>query len=173
MTRMPPLDPEVLADQYRRELIARDAHREESPAKNPLAKSRPVYVGAWKCRKCDALVPIQESDMDFLATWNDVLRARGEAPIDPHSVMFCDACRTKYKSRDFQLDRARGNRDRTERLAEAIRRIKGAANPDGEHETIRALRELGHPDVDGLLSLLREKAANTKSKPTRGTKTHF
>jgi hypothetical protein len=159
------MDPEVLADIAKRDRIAasRDPMAFEPALRAAVAKIRPVFVGAWKCRTCNALVPVQEQDLENLASCNDALRRRGEEPLDHNRIMFCDSCREAHK-----LDAARRRRREVERLAEVIRALKSAADPDSERALIHQLRELNHPDVDGLLNALRERANKPAKSAPKG-----
>lgn len=163
MTRPPDFrDPEVLADLRRRVELERTRPTSPEKIEAVYAWKAPEFIGAWKCRTCGQLVPIQESDMANLAMWNRELRKRNEEPIDTARIVFCDACRTEHRKS------APGRRtEEVARLAEVIRTLKGAADPDREMATIRTLRDLGHPDVDGLLSELRERAGAKATKKAR------
>lgn len=155
------IDPEVLADLRLRESTERD----RAPANAAIYDwRRPQFCGAWPCRTCSTLVPVQASDLENVAMWNRILKARGEEPIEVERVMFCDDCRALHKDRG-----AGKRREQNERLAEEIRKLKAAPDPDRERATINTLRDLGHPDVDGLLHELRERAGSTsKAKASRG-----
>lgn len=157
-------DLEVAYDLALRARTERDRRpAEQATSINGVGWKRPEFVGAWHCRTCNELVPIQEADMEHVAIWNRRLRARGEEPIDTSRIVFCDPCREKHRE-------AAPEKRRTEvmRMSEVIRELKSSPDPDRELATIRTLRDLGHPDVDGLLSALRERAgAKTKTKRSK------
>ena len=150
------MDPEVLADLRLRERTA----AERSAASPALyAWKPPVFVGAWKCRTCEVLVPITTEDLERLAMWNRVLRSRKQEPIDHNRIVFCDACRDSLKAK------AGDRRSEEARITgELVRELKAATNPDSERATANRLRDLGHPDVDGLLGALRERAGYGPAK---------
>lgn len=160
MTREWEPDPEVIADLQLREQTARARPRNEAKTEALYTWAPPEIVAKWKCRTCGALaVPISADDLEFAAVWNRKLRSRGEAPLDPDRIVFCDACRDKH--------RASGEHRRAEereRIAEEIRKLKNADDPTLEAATIKTLRELGHPDVDGLVQSLVAKAITRLEK---------
>lgn len=99
MTRLPGLDPEVLADLRRREASERDPSRTRS---DPSAWTEPAIVEHWPCRKgCGAMVGVTREAVDTLATANRMLASRREQPIAKAKVMWCPEC----KARDDELAR--------------------------------------------------------------------
>lgn len=156
------IDPEVLADLQLREHTERT--RRTKPVDAIYAYKPPEFVGAWRCRRCGVLVEIQASDLENLAMWNRVLKARGEAPIDNTKIALCDECKAVEDDR-----RSDGRKEQAGIVNDLIRSLKATDDIDGidARAQTKRLRELGHPDVDGLLHELRERAGARAAKRAR------
>lgn len=160
MTREYEPDPEVVADLQLRARTARERPRTEAQVDKVLAWQPPEIVGQWRCRTCGSkFMPITADALEYARMWNRILQRRGEAPLDPERIVFCDDCRELHRSHG-----ADKRRDEVDRMAEEVRKLKNAADPTSEQATIRTLRELGHPDVDGLVHSLTAKAAGRLEK---------
>ncbi|MBA2718912.1 MAG: hypothetical protein H0U52_06695 [Chloroflexi bacterium] len=152
-------DPEVVADLQLRARTERDRSRfQGEPRWAP-----PRFVAAWKCRTCGVLVDVTVDALERLAVFNSILRRRNEAPLDHNAIVFCDDCLPQFKA--FAADHARG---KTDRLAEEIRKLKNSGDPVSEHAVIKTLRDLGHPDVGGLLACLAAKGPTKKTRKQDG-----
>lgn len=160
-------DPEVVADLRLRASSERDPSRSR-PSEKLLGTWKPdedKFVGAWKCRyferaKCGEFVGVTQDTVDRLEQFNRMLDRRGEAPINTSTVLICDRCiARRAESVPAKL------RARVDELAGVIRKIKATANPRAEHDLIRELTRLSHPDVKGLLDALDGKLKRDKSRP--------
>jgi hypothetical protein len=159
MTRDPITDPEVIAD-----LRLRAASERSRGNGDPTLSYRaPVLVEQWPCRgKCGATVPVDEAGVHARNKANAQLARRGEPELGKHEIAFCPACKAKYAP-------ARGDamRRHADAMAAAIRELKTLVDNDlRERALIARLRELGHPDVDGLVRAVREGRA-AKNNTTR------
>lgn len=154
------LDPEVAADLALRvssmqdRTRSRDARYDWSPA---------VIVGQWRCRnrQCGTWVPVPVGAMEAFAEFNQQLRARGEASLDQDTILTCDPCRVLLAGLF-----AKKRREQTERMRAAIIELKQTKDPARERAIVEQLRIWHHPDIDGLVTWLRErdKAGNGRKK---------
>lgn len=143
------IDPEVLADLHLRAATEREPTRmRDMPTWKPAA-----IVDHVPCRnRCGRVVEWTDEAEHAFETWNRILLAKRDAPLDKTRIVFCDACRMSGVQPG--ADR---NRKQHEMLRERIRYLKQSANPDGETKVIDEIKKLGHPDVPGLLEALRQK----------------
>lgn len=155
------LDPEALADIELRNRSMRDRSRgSELPVYVP-----PVLVADWKCRgNCGASVSVTQDALDRLAIFNAELTRKGDAPLDANRIVFCDACKARGMSMAPE-----SNRNKTERLAGVIRKLKASRRPEEERELMLQLDALGHPDTAGLVAAIR---ARLDAKSIRGKREH-
>lgn len=168
MTRDAITDPEIIADMRARNRVAGGLDRPiEVAPKGPLggAWAPPEIVEGWACRaRCGRFVP---ATAEALARWADANRAlqrRGLEPIGKHEVLFCASCKSKHAP-----ERGDARRRQADAMADAIRELKGLVDNDlRERSLIARLRDLGHPDVDGLVRAVREsRAAKIATTPRR------
>lgn len=154
------LDPEVVADLQLRAATERDRSRSrEMPQWSPS-----VVLTHVPCRKrCGSLVEWNDAAEERFVAFNRMLEARGEAPLDKTKILFCDKCRVLRRQAV-----ADHNRKQVDLTGEVIRDLRRASNPDGERDLIAKLRELGHPDIDGLLETLRTRNKTQSGKRTKG-----
>lgn len=144
------LDPEIQADLDLRESSVHDPKRtRKEPKWVP-----PVEVALWTCRRprCPNVVGVTQEVVEQLETFNGYLRARAEREIPTNAVMLCSDCR-----REAAAYRVGIIRERHDELANVIRELKQSPTPRNEHDRIRKLEELRHPDIKGLLDALDEK----------------
>ena len=164
-------DPEVVADLRLRASTERDTTRSAKPPEYVP----PTFVAKWRCKTpgCGALVDVTEESMERLAVFNGRLRSKAEAPLDPHSIVFCADCEQRN-------DAAQSERRRREvdRMAIVIRGVKSGQFPlrvtwnNTEHTLTEAqayekLERWGHPDVPGLKQAIAERNATSGAKRTR------
>jgi hypothetical protein len=155
------LDPEVIADLQLRAATERDPTR----SRNPPNWSPPTVIGVVPCRaRCGAVVGWTAEAEDAFETWNRILLAKREAPLDKTRIVFCVACR-----RGGRESTAADNRKHVDQTADVIRKLKASAKPDQERDLLAKLEKLHHPDIPGLLEALRAK--REKQTPGRRAKT--
>lgn len=155
-------DPEVLADLQLRASSERDRSRSRSDGN--YSWSPPSIVGKWRCRNphCKSLVDVPEPAMERFCAFNELLRRRGEEPLDRDKILFCPSCEAEF--RRVAGDR---RRERVERMRSAIVELKATRDAERQRELLDQLRIWHHPDVDGLANWLREReriAGNAKPK---------
>lgn len=90
MTRLPGLDPEVLADLRAREASENDRDRMRETA---LAFGDPAPIEHWPCRGCGAMVGIPQAALDAHAALDRLARKRDGRPLA--RTIPCDACKRK------------------------------------------------------------------------------
>lgn len=90
MTRLPGLDPEVLADLRAREASESDRDRSRETAQ-PFGDSLPVEH--WPCRGCGTLVGIPQAALDAHAAMDRLARKRDGRPLA--KTIPCEACKRK------------------------------------------------------------------------------
>lgn len=153
MTREFEPDPEVIADLQLRDATERDRSRTRRAS---YAWTPSKIVGAWRCKnlRCPAFVEVTEETMERFCMFNSQLRSRGEAPLDPSKILYCDPCITEYKR--TAPDRRRAQMDR---MAVVIRQLKDSGDASRERDLIAQLEEWGHPDVTGLVKAITERLA--------------
>jgi hypothetical protein len=147
-------DPEVLADLAFREASVRDPNRTRSDSN--YTWTPPTSVGVWACRNphCRRLTKIYQANLDAFHTFNRMLAARDEPPLDGTKIAFCEDC-TVENNRTAPARR----RAQVDRMADAIRQLKASTDPEQERELITNLVKWGHPDVAGLVTAIRERRA--------------
>lgn len=154
------IDPEVLADLRLRASSQHDRTRTGAGTWSP-----PKIVDRVPCRnRCGAVVAWTAEAEDTFQTFNRQLAARADAPLDKTRIMFCARCEAEGRAQ-----RATGLRGLHAKVAEAIRELKNGCEPDRERELLAKLSKAGHPDVKGLEQWLREKAAKSSRRVTRGS----
>ncbi len=155
------LDPEVLADLQLRAASEHDATRTRiSPA--AIGTWKPdADVTTWPCRRpgCEQPVGVTQDAIDYLAMCNGWLRKRGEREIPTDAVMLCEPCRKR-----LQGIYEKAHEKQRERCRELVQKLKASATPRNEHEIIRALEDVKHPDVSGLIESLAAKLESGKNK---------
>lgn len=152
-------DPESREDAELRERTERDTTR----SREMPTWSAPVFVDRWLCRGCRAPVDVTSETVDRFTLFNRMLESRGEERLNPHKVVFCDACRARGQA--MQGER---NRKHTDALAALIVKLKASRDPANEREPLRRIAELGHPDIPGMLETIkakRDKAPGSKRAP--------
>lgn len=152
-------DPEVVADLRLRAATERDPNRSrEMPRYEPAKIHSHV-----PCRgRCGAIVSWTEEAEHAFQTWNRVLAAKAEAPLDKTRIVFCNTCR----QRGAELT-ADANRKKVDAMAAAIRELKIGCHEHRENELLDKLEQAGHPDVPGLRQWLRDNAGKSK-RQTKG-----
>lgn len=159
-------DPEVIADLQLRAYTekSRNGLSEAAFGQAIRAAAKPKIIGQVPCRaRCGSLVDWTEEAEESFATFNRKLLSTRDAPLDKTRIVFCIRCRDRGR-----LEAAAINREHIDRLREVIRRVKASSHPDSEHDLHKQLRELRHPDVEGLLEALRTKGQ--KQPGTRARK---
>jgi len=161
MTREFEVDPEVIADLKLRAATEHDRSRSRPTS---YAWTPPKIVGAWHCKnpRCRVLVDVTEETMERFCMFNAHLRRRGEDPLEPSKILYCDSCIVEYKR--TAPDRRRGQMDR---VAVAIRQLKESGDSSRERDLIAQLEEWGHPDVTGLVQAITERRAAASGTGTR------
>ena len=152
------LDPEVVADLKLREATLRDPTRTR---RDPTTRwDPPKIIGQWPCRNqaCRKPVDVTADAVEYFDMFNRMLAARGELPLESSLTVACTECR-----RLLEDHRAVRNRDRREELRDAIKQLKASKNPPTEHDLIKRITKLGHPDVPGLLQALAERTAKKRA----------
>lgn len=119
-------------------------------------------VATRPCRACGAPCDVTEAGMFALKTCNRILLARGDMPISETKTFACDACVGRVREASGEE-----NRRNVDLMRAAILDLKDAIDPASEKGTIEVLKELGHPDVPGLLLAIAEKRAESKGKGKR------
>ncbi len=143
------LDPEVLADLRLREATERDATRSREMPKYVA----PRIVERVPCRaRCGQLADWTDEAEQAFETFNRALAAKADAPLDKTKIAFCSAC--VDEGRKLIADNSRKHVDK---LAEKVRELKDSERPWDEGELLSQLRKLGHPDIPGLVSALRDR----------------
>jgi hypothetical protein len=160
------LDPEILADQHRR---ARYGGADRGvPDDYPPGRARPpAIVAGWACRAgCGRFVPVDDAAVAARDSANGQLRRRGEPELGVHEIMFCPACKHRAAP-----DRADALRRRVDETAKLIAELKTLVDNDlRERSLVARLRDLGHPDVDGLRKAIAEsRAAKNPTQKRRTT----
>lgn len=158
-------DPEVIADMQLRARTERDRGRltDAQFAAKIRDAAKPKIIERVPCRgRCGALVDWTEEAEESFRTFSRILLAKRDAPLDKTRIVFCVACRARGR-----IEAGDGNRRHVDELRDAIRRIKGSANPDSERDLIQKLRDLKHPDVEGLLEALRTKGVKQPGSRAR------
>jgi hypothetical protein len=152
-------DPEVVADL---QLRARTERERGGRAAREPSWSPPVIAARWRCRGCksDWLVDVPVDAVAAYLTFNEELKRRGEEPLDESRIVFCDECRDKGRRMAPE-----GRRNQVERLRSVIQKLKASRRPEEERELILQCTALGHPDVEGLVSSLRDKRAAKQKGP--------
>src|SRR4051812_28254255 len=92
------LDPEVLADLQLRERTARErpGNSETQFGRMLRAVGTPRVVDKTPCRaRCGGLADWTEEAENAFSTFNRMLDASGDAPLDKTKILFCDACRKR------------------------------------------------------------------------------
>jgi len=171
MTREYEMDPEVAADIALRNRTMRERrHAAETPAWQP----QPI-VAQWPCRAagCTNAVEVTPDALERLDVFNRELKRRNEEPLDTNKIAICSDCQAK---RWAML--ANRNRDRVEKLAAAIRELRGGAmhpQPPGpapnrarEVVLMRDIIALGHPDPDGLFKAIADARNAGGGRKARG-----
>lgn len=90
MTRLPGLDPEVLADLRAREASEGDRDRSRETA---LAFGDPTPVEHWPCRGCPAMVGMTRDALELHDMFNRQLWRRRQPQLPKRGL--CDACRKR------------------------------------------------------------------------------
>lgn len=157
-------DPEVIADLQLRASSQYDSTRTRTAN---YGWTKPTEVEFWPCRmgSCSNMVGVTEETLHALDVHNRRLKSKLEAPINTEQCVFCDEC--KARGRAMAADR---NRKHVDGLAMLIRELKGepAPKPERERVLIEQIRHMHHPDVDALVTAIRERRAGPKSKAPRG-----
>lgn len=166
------LDPEVIADLRLRASTERDTSRaKEAPTWTPAK-----IFGQWCCRTpgCGAMVDVTEDCFERWSIFNRELRRRGEDPLDPKLIVYCDRCEGLFRAAS-----ADKRRKEVDRMAEVIRQLKDGAETldvtwNGQRHTLskteayEKLQKWGHPDAHGLKQAIEEKASSGKRTKIRG-----
>lgn len=145
-------DPEVVADLQLRAHTERDRSR---ASKEPVYVP-PVYVDTWACKLCRLPIEVTADAVERVEIFNRALADRREPLLITSELVACLECAIKIQERHA----FKARRD-AELLGKVIARLKLSRSPEHERGLIAELRQLGHPDVDGLVESLRHK------KPTR------
>lgn len=156
------LDPEVRADLELREQTTRDRTRSRSTRIYDWRP--PVFVENWPCSvpNCDGEYPVESDAVERLEIFNAQLMRKGERPITKSEIGYCESCRAEYKRTAPERRRAQ-----VDRMADGIRKLKAAANPQLEYTLLRQLEQWGHPDVKGLVEAIRLSREKPGSKRVR------
>lgn len=165
MSRAPLTDPEILADARARARFG-GAHRDEGASYAPAVVRPPAIVAGWACRaRCGRFVPVDDAAVSALASNNATLRRRGEPELGEHEIVFCPSCKHRAAP-----DRADALRRRVDETAKLIAELKTLVDNDLRERGILArLRDLGHPDVDGLRKAIADGRASKTTTTKRRT----
>lgn len=93
------LDPEVLADQRKRNAVSDRDRDDATPAARPFGSPEPVE--RWPCSGCGVMVDIPAAALQMHAICNRKLAARGDRTLEKRGQ--CEAC----KRREVELEQAR------------------------------------------------------------------
>lgn len=159
-------DPEIVADARAR---ARFGGADRGVPENypPGTHRPPAIVAGWACRSgCGRFVPVTDAAVAARDSANDQLRRRGEPELGEHEILFCPSCKHRAAP-----DRADALRRRVDDIAKLIAELKTLVDNDLlERSVLARLRDLGHPDVDGLMRAVREsRAAKNQTQKRRTT----
>jgi len=124
-----------------------------------VGSTRPDVVTKWQCRTCRKLVDVTAAAVLAMERFSAELMRRGDKHLDTRTIVQCDEC----KATDIAKQAARNGAHR-ERMADVIRRLKAARQPEQERELIKQLEALGHPDITGLVQAIRERREGTNGK---------
>ena len=162
------IDPEVIADLQLRKASEHDSTRTRGVG--VYSWKPPELVATWPCRRpgCGAQVGVTQDAVDYLAMvnrWIDQGRLKDQLDkrhIPADAVVLCDPCRVMLEE-----IRAEKSAKRRSEVAELVKRMKDSANPRSEHEAIKRLSDLHHPDVSGLIESLAAKLETSSGKNVR------
>ena len=145
-------DPEVLAERRTRDRHG-GAHRPEGDGYAPAIERPSPIVAGWACRSgCGRFVPVDDAGVGARDHANAQLRRRGEPELGEHEIVFCAACKQRSAP-----DRGQAKRRQADEMAALIRELKTLVDNDlRERSIVARIRQLGHPDVDGLLKAVRD-----------------
>ena len=154
-------DPEVVADLRLRAATERDDSRSRLTPAQLLAWKPDAPVAQWHCRhpSCASLVDVTQEAVDTLATMNGRLRSLGEREIPTDAVMLCEP----HRNLMHRILEEKHGEQRVE-LAECVKRMRQSPAPRNEHDLIKRMTALHHPDVTGLIESL---AAKLEKKPAK------
>lgn len=152
------LDQEQIRDLVFREQSQRDMTRQRVVDVNTLWQP-PKFVTSWRCRfpgmkgegPCRVEIDVDADTVERLAMFNVELVRRGDAPIETHEVMVCDAHRRLFDA--WFADKVP---QRQTQMRDAIQKLKKSDRPREEHALIESIAKR-HPDIDGLILALEEK----------------
>lgn len=155
------LDPEVLADLQLRESSQYDPKRTRTARYD---WRQPDIVAHWPCRRpgCGQTIGVTQEAVDALRVANERMQQEGEREIPTDAVMICPPCKVVFE--DVLAEKAA--RRRAE-IRDLVLRMKESPNPRSEHETIKRLTKLGHPDVVGLIEHLAAKLERNGNKTAK------
>lgn len=158
-------DPEVIADARARARYG-GADRPVPESYGPATRKPRAIVAGWACRaRCGRFVPVDDAAIDALESNNATLRRRGEPELGVHEIVFCPSCKARAAP-----DRAASLRRRVDEQAALIRELKTLIDNDlRERSIVARLRDLGHPDVDGLRKAIAESRATKNTTTKRRT----
>lgn len=145
-------DPEVIAERRARDRYA-GADRDEGKNYAGATFRPPAIVAGWACRaRCGRFVPVTDAAVAARETSNAKLRDRGEREVGEDEIVFCGPC-----IRRAAPDRGEAKRRQIDEMAALIRELKTLVDNDlRERAVVARIRQLGHPDVDGLLRAVRD-----------------
>lgn len=161
------IDPEVLADLQLRASSQYDSTRTRGAGVYDWKK--PNDVAQWPCKraKCRKPVGVTQEAVDRFEDMNRILG--NMMPPEPRAtigeVVFCDECAAAMARTMIDL-----NVEKRSKLADVIRAMKESANPRAEHDLIKKLNRLDHPDVTGLIESLAAKLETGKNAKVKGKK---
>lgn len=162
------IDPEVLADLQLRKASEYDSTR--TRGLGVYAWKPPADVAQWPCRRpgCGAMVGVTQDTVDYLAMTNRWI-AEGrlvdqldKRPLASDAVVLCADCRVLLEKMREEKSAARRAETR-----DLVQRMKASPNPRNEHELIKRLSQLHHPDVTGLIESLAAKLESGANKTAR------
>ena len=125
-------------------------------------------VGYWACRndRCRKPVQVYVDAQVQVVTFNKILRARMEPPINTAEIVFCATCEPYLAEERMKRQAARSTE-----VTKLIRELKAGPNWERADAIYAELKKLHHPDVKGLREAIETKSNSsktTKSTTTRG-----
>ena len=158
------IDPEDLADLRLRASSERDSTRTRGDGTYEWSPA--ALVEEWPCRNCGtALVGVTAEQVSARAMFNTMLRRQNERVIDTDEVVFCPPCLDL--ARASGVERRRRAINETELLIRQLKTLSDENDPR-ERSILARLRDLGHPDVEGLRKAIADgRAAKTTTTKRR------
>lgn len=121
----------------------------ESTIEHPSWAPEPT-VEHWRCRAgCGELVGVGRTAIEHWREMSALLAARGERPLDTGAIVWCRPCEERLRA--AANERKARARNEVTRLVNVLR---ASMDPTREQVVIARLRELGHPDIEGLVRQL-------------------